>query len=202
MESLENRNELLRISEEVDPKFGISAYIRKSADQEGPALLFENVKGYDMPVVGGILGCRRRLLMALEVDSENVYERFDHGVGHPIPPRLVETGPCQEVIMKGDEVDLTHLPIPTYAEKDGGAFITHGIQISKDPEDGSKNASMYRMQFRGKRELNVYPSGIPGYFPPIRQGGGHGQASGDRRGHGLRPGGDPRHAGVVRLRGR
>jgi 2,5-furandicarboxylate decarboxylase 1 len=60
--------------------------------------------------------------------------------------------------MKGDEVDLTRLPIPTYAEKDGGAFITHGIQISKDPEDGSKNASMYRMQFRGKRELNVYPS--------------------------------------------
>ena len=86
LEYLEERNDLLRISEEVDPKYEISAYIRKTSDQEGPALLFENVKGHDTSVVGGIFACRRRLLMALEADSENVYEQFDHGVGHPIPP--------------------------------------------------------------------------------------------------------------------
>ena len=159
LEYLEERNDLLRISEEVDPKFGISAYIRKTSDQQGPALLFENVKGHDTAVVGGIFASRRRILMALETEPENIYEQFDHGVGHPIPTRLVETGLCKEVILKGDEVDLTRLPIPTYAEKDGGAFITHGIQISKDPEDGSKNASIYRMQLHGKRELGVYPSG-------------------------------------------
>ena len=159
LEYLEERNDLLRISEEVDPKFGISAYIRKTSDQQGPALLFENVKGHDTAVVGGIFASRRRVLMALEADPENIYERFDHGVCNPIPTRLVETGPCKEVILKGDEVDLTRLPIPTYAEKDGGAFITHGIQISKDPEDGSKNASIYRMQLHGRRELGVYPSG-------------------------------------------
>ena len=164
LEYLEERNDLLRISEEVDPKYEIGAYIRKTSDQEGPALLFENVKGHDTSVVGGIFACRRRLLMTLEVDSENVYEQFDHGVGHPIPPRLVETGPCKDVILKGDEVDLTRLPIPTYAEGDGGPFITHGIQISKDPEDGSKNASIYRMQLRGKRELSVYPSGYQDLF--------------------------------------
>jgi UbiD family decarboxylase len=97
--------------------------------------------------------------MAVESSQEEVYKQFDHGVGHPIPTRLVETGPCKDVILKGDEVDLSRIPILIHAEKDGGAFITHGIQISKDPETGSKNASMYRMQYRGKRELNVYPSG-------------------------------------------
>ena len=159
LETLEERNDLLRIRDEVDPKYGISAYIRKTSDQEGPALLFENVKGHDMAVVGGIFACRRRLLMAMEYDSDNIYERFGDGIANPIPTRIVDTGPCKEVILTGDEVDLTRLPIPTYAEQDGGAFITHGIQISKDPEDGSKNASIYRMQLRGKRELNVYPSG-------------------------------------------
>ena len=159
LECLEERNELIRISEEVDPKYGISAYIRKTSDQQGPAVLFENVKGHDMAAVGGIFACRRRVLMALESNSDNVYGRFDNGLHHPLPPKLVETGPCKEVILKGEEVDLTRLPIPTYAEKDGGAFITHGIQISKDPEDGTKNASIYRMQLHGKRELGVYPSG-------------------------------------------
>ena len=70
LEYLEERNDLLRISDEVDPKYEISAYIRKTSDQEGPALLFENVKGHDTSVVGGIFACRRRLLMALEADSK------------------------------------------------------------------------------------------------------------------------------------
>ena len=86
LEYLEERNDLLRISEEVDPKFGISAYIRKTSDQQGPALLFENVKGHDTAVVGGIFASRRRVLMALGADPENIYERFDHGVCNPIPP--------------------------------------------------------------------------------------------------------------------
>jgi UbiD family decarboxylase len=156
MEYLEERRELVRITEEVDPKFDIGAYIRKTSDQQGPALLFENVKGHDMQAVGGIFASRRRVLMALETDSEEVYEKFDHGVCHPVPCRLLETGPCKDVILKGEEVDLSLLPIPVYAEKDGGAFITHGVQISKDPETGAKNASIYRMHFRGKREFSLH----------------------------------------------
>jgi 4-hydroxy-3-polyprenylbenzoate decarboxylase/2,5-furandicarboxylate decarboxylase 1 len=156
LEYLEERRELVRITEEVDPKYEIGAYIRKTSDQQGPALLFEKVKGHDMQAVGGIFASRRRVLMALETDVEDVFEKFDHGASHSLPTRLVETGPCKEVILTGEEVDLTRLPIPTYAEKDGGAFITHGIQISKDPETGTKNASIYRMQLLGKREFGLY----------------------------------------------
>jgi 4-hydroxy-3-polyprenylbenzoate decarboxylase/2,5-furandicarboxylate decarboxylase 1 len=145
LEFLEERKELLRITAEVDPKFDIGAYIRKTSDQQGPALLFESVKGSDMAVAGGIFATRDRVLMAMETDKEAVYERFYDGVTNPVPPRLIETGPCKDVIFKGEAVDLETLPIPTYALKDGGAFITHGVQISKDPETGTKNASIYRM---------------------------------------------------------
>ena len=156
LEYLEERRELVRVTDEVDPKYDIGAYIRKTSDQQGPAVLFENVKGHDMAAVGGIFASRRRVLMALDTDSAEVHEKFDGGVSNPIPSRLVDTGPCKEVILKGDEVDLGRLPIPVYAEGDGGAFITHGIQISKDPEAGTRNASIYRMQLQGKRWLGLY----------------------------------------------
>ncbi|MFQ5915118.1 MAG: UbiD family decarboxylase [Nitrospinota bacterium] len=156
LEYLEERRELVRITDEVDPKFDIGAYIRKTSDQQGPALLFENVKGSDMKMVGGLFASRRRVLMALGAGDDDVYERFDHGVRHLVPSRLVETGPCKEVILKREEVDLGRLPIPIYAEKDGGAFVTHGVHISRDPETGTGNASIYRMHFRGKGEFSVH----------------------------------------------
>ncbi len=160
LEYLEERKELLRITAEVDPKFDIGAYIRKTSDQQGPALLFENVKGSGMAVAGGIFATRARVLLALETDKETVYERFYDGVTNPIPPRLIETGPCKDVILTGEAVNLETLPIPTYALKDGGAFITHGVQISKDPETGTKNASIYRMQLQGKRQMGILCEGF------------------------------------------
>ena len=62
---LEEEGDLIRISEPVDARFEISAYIRKTSDQQGPALLFERVKGRDIPVVGGIFAARRRVLRAM-----------------------------------------------------------------------------------------------------------------------------------------
>ena len=156
MEHLEEQKELIRITDEVDPNYEIGAYIRKTSDQQGPALLFENVKGHDMLMVGGIFASRQRVLLALESDSDKIYERFAGGLDNPIPPRLVDTGPCKEVILKGDDVDLGRFPIPIYSDQDGGAFITHGVQISKDPEDGTKNASMYRMHHSGRREFSIH----------------------------------------------
>ncbi len=153
---LEERGELIRIRDEVDPAYEVGAYIRKTSDQQGPALLFENVKGHDMCMVGGIFASRRRVLLALAYDREDIYERFGHGIANPVPNRLVDTGPCKDVILKGDEVDLGRLPIPIYSEQDKGPFVTHGIQISKDPEDGTKNASIYRMHLAGKREFSIH----------------------------------------------
>src|SRR5262249_30275245 len=75
----------------------------------------------------------------------------------PIPPAQVAEGSCQEVVLRGDQVDLTALPIPTYGEQDGGAFITVGIGICRDPE-GVPNAGIYRMQLFDRSSLGLAAS--------------------------------------------
>ncbi|MFQ5914059.1 MAG: UbiD family decarboxylase [Nitrospinota bacterium] len=153
---LEEEGDLVRIPEPVDVRFEISAYIRKTSDQQGPAIVFEQVRGYDMPVVGGLFAARRRVLRALGYKPEEVFERFYDAAGCPVPSILVEQGPCQEVVFEGDEVDLTRLPIPTYCLQDGGAFITHGVQITRDTETGKSNAGIYRMQLKGRNRLGIF----------------------------------------------
>ncbi|MFQ5912164.1 MAG: UbiD family decarboxylase [Nitrospinota bacterium] len=150
---LEEEGELVRVTSPVDVLYEISAYIRRMSDEQGPALLFERVKGYDMPVVGGLFATRRRVLRALEYAPGEALERFHEGIKSPIHPVRVDQGPCQEVVFEGDEVDLNRLPIPTYYGKDGGPYITHGVHISKDTETGGKNAAIYVMQLKGRNRL-------------------------------------------------
>ncbi len=152
---LEEKRDLLRVKKPVDIKFGISAYIRKSSDEHGPALFFENVKGFDIPVVGGVFSTREKAFLALECNSQNYVNKFLSALERLIPPRLVPTGPCKEVIHKGADVDLTALPVPIFSEKDPGPFITLGLVISRDPETGRKNTSIYRLQVKGRNRLGI-----------------------------------------------
>jgi len=127
---LDERGDLLYIRDEVDPKQEIAAYIRKTSDTGGPALFFEKVKGFDMPVVGGIFGHRRRVLMALESTQNEVQEKFVEALAKPLATKVVSRGVCQDVVLTGAQVDLTRLPIPTFAVGDGGPYITLGMVIA------------------------------------------------------------------------
>jgi len=153
--SLEEDGDLLRVSDEVDAKFEIAAYIRNTSDIEGPALLFENVKGYRMPVVGGLYSSRRLMLKALGTSEEKAVNHYLRAMQNLSEPRLVDSGPCKEVIELGAAASLSALPILTHSEQDSGPFITAGVAISKDVEDGSKNASIYRFELQGDRQLGV-----------------------------------------------
>jgi 2,5-furandicarboxylate decarboxylase 1 len=152
---LEQKGELLRTKKPVDVKFEISSYIRKTSDQRGPALLFENVKNFTMPVVGGIFATRERAFLALESSPEDYVNKFQSALDHLMPPKLVSSAPCNEVIHTGREVDLSKLPIPTFSDKDPGPFITLGLSISRDPKSGGKNTSIYRLQFKGRNRLGI-----------------------------------------------
>ena len=153
---LEKAGELKRVKRQVEVKYEIAAGTRRMSDSDGPALLFEHVRGYDMPVVGGLCLNRKKALLALGVDDNKAaVEKFLHGLHHPIPTQLVDYGPCKEVIKLGDDVDLHQLPIPTYSERDSGPYITMGVQISKDPETRTKNAAIYRMELKGKTRLGI-----------------------------------------------
>jgi len=155
IERLESDGELLHITEEVDLKFDISGYIRNTSDVEGPALLFENVKGHSMPVVGGLFSSRRLMLKAMDITEKDAVSHYLHAMQNLSEPQLVESGPCKEVIKLAEQASLNELPIPIHSELDSGPFITAGVAISKDIDDGSKNASIYRFEQQGERQLGV-----------------------------------------------
>src|SRR5882724_2397558 len=152
---LEAKGDLLRTQRPVDVKFEIASYIRKTSDERGPALFFENVKNFNMPVVGGIFATRERAFLALETSPQDYVNKFQNALERLVPPRLVSSAPCKEVIHTGSSVDLTQLPIPIFSEKDPGPFITLGLSISRDPKSGGKNTSIYRLQLKGRNRLGI-----------------------------------------------
>ena len=85
---LEQKGDLLRTKKPVDVKFEISSYIRKTSDERGPALLFENVKNFDMPVVGGLFATRERAFLALETSPQDYVNKFQNALEHLVPPEI------------------------------------------------------------------------------------------------------------------
>ena len=157
LDSLEEKGQLVRIKEELDPVHEIAAYLRKASDMgdKGPALLFENVKGHKIQVAGGLYANRQLMLQALETTDEEANSKYLNAIENPKEHTLVDKGPCNEVVLLDDDIDLSAFPFPTYCELDGGPFVTLGVSISKDPEDGGKNASIYRHQILDKRRIGV-----------------------------------------------
>ena len=153
---LEKKGKLKRVKKEVDKDWEIAAVCRqlfyKFRDDQRPAVMFENVKGFTIPVVAGVLGASREIYaLGLETDSvEGINRKWDHALGKLIPPRIVKDGPCKENICHGDKVDILKLPVPVWTVgEDPGPFFTSPYVITKDPETGVRNVGTYRMQVKG-----------------------------------------------------
>ena len=142
---LEEKGKLFRISKEVDKDWELSAVaklvFRKIPDERRPALLFENVKGFSLPVVTGVLGASREvyaLALESELNFEEVFKRWSRAQTNPISPVVVPSGPCQEVVYRGDEVDLFKLPVPVWTvPHDPAPYFTSPYVIARDPETGA-----------------------------------------------------------------
>ncbi len=165
IEKLDSENELARISREVDPVLEMTEIADRAVKSGGKALLFENPKGYNIPVFMNAFGTEKRMKIALEVERfEEIGERlvelskirpssFLDGIKSlsaikdlsSFIPKTVKSkkAPCKEVI---EEPNLYKLPILKCWPKDAGRFITFPVVITKDPETGELNAGMYRMQ--------------------------------------------------------
>ena len=166
IDQLEKEGELQRIGAEVDWDLELSHISKLNDEKGGPALLFENVKGYSTPVFCSALATPKRLAVALDLPRDlsvmGVAREWMHRtVKAKIPPVEVATGPCKENIDRGDKVDLLKFPIPKYYEKDGGRYIgtTHCI-ISRSPETGWVNLGTHRMQVLDKNHAGIWM--IPG----------------------------------------
>lgn len=155
LERLDQLGELHRIEAPVDTRYELGAVCRRSVSKEGPALWFNQPRGYQFPVIANLLATRKRFALALETTPELLHTEWLQRTQQSLPPRLVDKGPCQEVVLTGDQVDLGILPVPIWNYLDGGPYITFPCQISKDPVTGGRNASMYRSQVHGKDAIGI-----------------------------------------------
>ena len=154
--ALEEKGKLKRVRKEVDKDWEIAAVCRqlfyKIAPANRPALMFERIKGFNIPLVAGVLGASREIYaIGLETDSvQGINRKWDQALEKPIPPRIVKSGPCKENILMGDKVDIRKLPVPVWTVgEDPGPFFTSPYVITKDPETGVRNVGTYRMEVKG-----------------------------------------------------
>lgn len=176
LEVLERKGKLHRIRAEVDKDWEISAVCRRMF-QKFPALqrvglLFENVRGHSIPVAVGVLGASKAIYMlALEAGTPGeIIERWKRGLNHPLTPRLVKTGPCKEVVLKGDQVNLLIFPVPVWTVgHDPGPYITAPYVCTKDPDTGITNVGTYRVQVKGKDRTGVFITPVHHGFVHIKK---------------------------------
>ena len=154
LDAIEASGNVLRVETELDWKYELAAVLWRL--QNGPTVLFEHVKGYDMRVVGNTLNRRDKLAIALGITEADLQAQVVHALANPIDPVMVDDAPCMEVQYPGD-TDLTELlPIPVISEHDGGRYISAGVLICKNPETGQRNMAICRMQIQGPGQIGVY----------------------------------------------
>jgi 4-hydroxy-3-polyprenylbenzoate decarboxylase len=163
---LEQRKWLKRITVEVDPRLEITEITDRVTKTGGPALLFENVKGHDWPVLINTFGTKERMCLALGCEDFDEIAARVQALIKPelpstlvqkirklpelaqlgsLPPKIVKRGICQEVV-RVDDADVTRMPAIKCWPQDGGRYITLGAVFTKDPETGERNIGMYRVQ--------------------------------------------------------
>ena len=166
---LEDRGELKRIKAPVSCELEIAEICDRVVKRGGPALLFENVEGYDIPVLINMFGTERRMAWALGAERlDDLVERVNKLLGLMQGPpqgvmekvrtlgqlmkmasfqtKMVKNAPCQEVVITGEDVDLNKYPVLKCWPLDGGRYITLPLVISRDPQTGTLNLGMYRIQ--------------------------------------------------------
>lgn len=196
IKALEKAGELKRIGVEVDVELEIAEITDRVSKQNGPALLFENVRGQSIPVLINALGTRKRMLIALGVkDYSEITERISEltDVKSPqgliekikmIPrladlgkmfPKIVKDGPCKERVLKEGEFSLFDFPIIKCWPEDGGRYITMPLVFSKNPATGKRNCGMYRMQVYDEKTTGmhwqIHKHGAQ-HFRNLKRGGG------------------------------
>jgi 4-hydroxy-3-polyprenylbenzoate decarboxylase len=177
LERLEKDGDLVRVKAQVDPYLEITEIVDRVVRASGPALLFENVKGSKMPLAMNVFGTTARMARALGVgDLDEIGARIGDllkpelpkgfaglkdamsklGQLRDVPPKTVRKGDCQDVVMKGDKVDLMSLPALHTWPDDGGSYFNLGLTHTKHPETGQRNLGLYRLQRHDARTVAMH----------------------------------------------
>lgn len=168
--ALESDGDLVQINQECDPHLEVGAIIRKVVENDEKAPLFNKLRGQDNNGLWRILGAPN----SLRTDPKQRFGRLARHLGlpvtssmkeildkmiaaktsTPIPPVVVETGPCKEFCLTPDQFDLTQLPAPLLHQSDGGKYIqTYGMHIVQSPDGKWTNWSIARAMVYDRNHL-------------------------------------------------
>ena len=177
IEQLEKKGLLKRISVEVDPYLEITEICDRTLKQQGPALLFENVKNSSVPILANLFGTTQRVAMGMGEDSIEALREVGKLLAflkEPDPPKglkdawekmpifkqvlnmapkEIKKAPCQEIVFEKDDVDLNTIPIQTCWPGDVAPLITWGLVVTKGPEKERQNLGIYRQQLFAKNKV-------------------------------------------------
>ena len=156
LQVLEQQGMMRWVDKEVDKDWEISAVsrmiFRAMSEETRYGRGFRIIKGFPGGrVVAGVVASSRKMIataIGCEPTSASIHDHVMQGMAAPIEPVIVDDGPCKEVIIKGDDVDLNALPIPIWTpEKDAGPYLTP-LWVTKDPDDGRRNIGIRRCQIK------------------------------------------------------
>ena len=190
---LEERGQLRRITAPVDRDLEVAEIANRMLQAGGPALLFENVKDSAFPIAVNLMGTVERICWAMNM--ENPLELEDLGkklsmLQQPKPPKTINQAidfgkvlfdvlkakpsrdyfpPCQQIVIEGDDVDLTQIPMIRPYSGDAGQIITLGLVITKDCETGTPNVGVYRLQLQSKNTMTVHWLSVRGGARHLRK---------------------------------
>ena len=124
--------------------------------QHGPAVRFDDVVGYDVPLVGNMLNTRDKLASALGIGAGELQDHVLAAMDSLVPPVVVPDAACQAHVRTTDLDVLAELPLPQISEADGGRYISAGILVCRDPVTDRQNMAICRMQAKEAGRLGVY----------------------------------------------
>ena len=154
----ERPEDFITVSREMNPAHEVTAALVKMEQEarKRPIVLFENVKGTDFPVLSNLHASRSRLAMAINSKPTEVLQTYMKAMEDPIAPREVNTGPCKDVVLKGDQVNMRALPQLEHHSGDGGPYITAAISFAKDPDSDMWNCAYNRLMITGKDTTSIH----------------------------------------------
>jgi 2,5-furandicarboxylate decarboxylase 1 len=142
----------------VDPAHETAAILTKLEEkQRSPILVFHDVIGCEWPLVTNVCGSMGRLALALGCGLKDVAARYGAAAEQPIAPVLADAAPVQDVVLRGDAVDLGVFPALRYHADDAAQpYITAAIVVARDPDDGVANLSYHRLMIAGRDRTGIY----------------------------------------------
>ena len=150
---LDRAGRLLKVRSRLDPHLEVAGLVHRY--DSDLAMLFERVGDYDTPVCANFLVSPANVKAILGTDLQGIRAFMARGLAGSIKPRLVEDGPCQEVVVSR-EIDLESMfPVLFHTHGDGGKYITAGVVIARDPESGVHNASFHRLCLLGGERVAI-----------------------------------------------